>query len=504
MGAKTSGLFFSFIFLFLASSCVKHSERKVRPVKGYGGPTEIPIAPKVSRGDYLSGKEFCEYYKKITVNENGRPVKKPLIEGEFGKWVKVPKNYSNRDEGFTEIYAWTLRPFDPASPSVVNIDGGPGQNSHGLQNAVPKPWNEIFIDQRGLGCSAFESYDDYINPRNYSSMNNVMDMEEVRKAYGIPRWALYGVSYGTVPATMYASQFSLATVSLVLEGVVFDYQDLHVGEWKAEKLNWILDQLSESQQKGFSKILDNDHYGPILGRAISATAFAGRGYQQFLDLLKETIRDEENIDWQRLDETEKKLQGQMIEGLSQKPLAVDRQVHFSLFCQELGGLREKKTLHWNESTLRFSAEVDESLPQSCADVGVQKDDENVYSAEKFKVTAPVVYFQGSHDSATLARGAFKHWQQVPQGSAQFLLYRKGGHNPNTELLIGRDTPAALRLAQQGLYLRALSGGTLSDSLLQTVNMHLPEGEGWKSFRQNSGSQSFFDELRGIEKQIALF
>ena len=106
-----SGLFLSLLSL---SAC-NHSDDG-----GGGGPAAVnpPIIKKVTKESYLSGAAFCNTYKEITGKE-------------VGKFIEVPKDYSNPSKGNLKIYAHTLRAFDPSKESYIFVDGGPGQNTHG-------------------------------------------------------------------------------------------------------------------------------------------------------------------------------------------------------------------------------------------------------------------------------------------------------------------------------------------------------------------------------------
>ena len=80
-------------------------------------------------------------------------------------------------------------------------------------------------------------------------------MEEIRKAFGISQWSIYGVSYGTVPATMYGSKYRSNTKSVVLEGVFGRPDQVHLISYKVEKMNLALASLNSKQRIAFSEII---------------------------------------------------------------------------------------------------------------------------------------------------------------------------------------------------------------------------------------------------------
>ena len=209
-------------------------------------PLKAPVIKVVTKDTYMSGKKFCSTYNKITSKE-------------YGKYISVPMDYNDSKKGNLEIYAYTMSPFDSAKPTYIYIDGGPGQNTHGMMpDYLSGSYNELRFDQRGLGCSSPETWEQYTDATIYSSLNNIKDMDLIRKGYGIDQWSVYGVSYGTVPATMYGSKFPGQTRSVVLEGVVGNLTDLHDSDYKAEKMNLALANLNLAQKKTFSKLINSD------------------------------------------------------------------------------------------------------------------------------------------------------------------------------------------------------------------------------------------------------
>jgi pimeloyl-ACP methyl ester carboxylesterase len=129
---------------------------------------------------------------------------------------------------------------------ILALSGGPGQAgvallddfAYSMRRAGPRPI--VVLDQRGTGdsgllrCRALEKADllkagkeaavcarslgarrDY-----YRSDDTVADIEALRAALRIRKWALYGVSYGTRVATLYAQRHPERVDRLVLDSVV--------------------------------------------------------------------------------------------------------------------------------------------------------------------------------------------------------------------------------------------------------------------------------------------
>lgn len=157
-------------------------------------------APAVAA--YRSGRELCGDRVRPTSNE----------KNEYGFFVR---------SGQTEIYAWTRKPFSVSKKTVVFVNGGPGDHAHDSALQLSQ-WNVVFFDQRGIACSRPSSETLFLDRRFYSSQNAVQDIEAIRQFLKLRKISLYGVSYGTVPAHLYAATFPAFTRAVVLEGVVAD------------------------------------------------------------------------------------------------------------------------------------------------------------------------------------------------------------------------------------------------------------------------------------------
>ncbi len=137
----------------------------------------------------------------------------------------------------------------PADPFVF-ITGGPGEAATQdyvlLSRAferVREKRDIVLVDQRGTGQShplvcpsseADSASDDAsiqaqvnrcveqmdADPRYYTTLDAVADLEQVRAALGYPQLNLYGVSYGTRVAQAYLAQYPDRVRTVILDGVV--------------------------------------------------------------------------------------------------------------------------------------------------------------------------------------------------------------------------------------------------------------------------------------------
>jgi len=132
--------------------------------------------------------------------------------------------------------------------AIISLAGGPGQSAlpftesfDELLGPIAATRDLIVFDQRGIGlshplsCHAFEqprlshSYGQLIEtcasqlgPTRsfYTTADTVADIEAVRQAGGYEKLVLYGTSYGTKVAEMYAQAYPSHVEALVLDSVV--------------------------------------------------------------------------------------------------------------------------------------------------------------------------------------------------------------------------------------------------------------------------------------------
>lgn len=457
-------------------------------------PVGLPEVRKVSRENYMTGRKFCSFYSSVTASERG-------------KRVTVPRDYSDYSKGSIEIYAYTRTTFNPSLPSYIFVDGGPGQNTHGLPDATDGKFNEIRFDQRGLGCSAPESYDTYKDPTLYSTENTVLDMDQIRKAYGIQTWSIYGVSYGTVPATQYGSKFSNHTTSIVLEGVVGKPDLLHRWSYKSSKINHILQGLSLVDRQAFTQLMNEKSEDTAL---VLSFLFGGYFYQDLglreLRGLMPYIVSYGQIQREILKqarENSKKNQKESLNKPPQQPGGIDENVMGIIYCRELQ-YREKgkTTLNYSHDVGFFEDSANSSAnSEACETLGVRATDERPYKIENFPIQNNVYYFQGSHDGATLALGARQHWKAVPQGKSFFMLAQKGGHNPNLTRLFDSGN-FSLQTKQKQLFIQALSGLEISVSDIDSANLYAKPSQSWRLWTSPGAAEADFEqELDGIRRVV---
>ena len=159
--------------------------------------------------------------------------------------ISVPLDPSGQVPGRVELSVKRFSPVAHPTGTVIALAGGPGQSSiqvlplfiSALQPALGHRALVVF-DGRGIGRSEpLECRTTFaqlsvpgllgrcalrLEPgsRFYATTDTVSDIETVRRALSIGRFALYGVSYGTLGALDYARAYPEHVDHLILDSVV--------------------------------------------------------------------------------------------------------------------------------------------------------------------------------------------------------------------------------------------------------------------------------------------
>jgi proline iminopeptidase len=466
---------------------------------------DIPIIQKVTKETYMNGQQFCAKYVNTT---------NPLSK-EIGKWIEVPFDYSGSKKT-TKIYTYVKKEFNPNLPSFIFVDGGPGQNTHTYKDILENEFNEIHFDQRGVGCSAPATWEEYSDQALYSSLYTANDIDEVRKVYGLETVSVYGVSYGTIPATIYANKFEKRTNSLVLEGVLGRVENLARHTYSVEKFNLIIDSLSPVQRQAFDKIMSGSGSEKemfVLMYFLGTAGYQDGGYRNVRDnYFSKLFPASGGTDPEVFNRAYKNiLKYENPYDTPQHPGSVDDNVLTRFYCKELGGFsKDKFNLNYNKIRGFFeeAARNKTTWADDCAKQGITKDMEKPYDEREFPTSVPVYYLQGSHDGATIADGALNHWKHVPQAESYFLLSLKGGHNPALSKM--RSSDQEISKAHKQLFQKALTAKPITHDFVKSLNSPIIETKNedekrfkfitWELFTSNKSNFSEIEkEFGGLRR-----
>lgn len=429
--------------------------------------------------DFISGHELC------TRTKTKRP-------GEIGYFIKAPvKSASSQTTSFTEIYFWTYLEFDKQKPSMIYVNGGPGGSSHFSKIIGMKDWNIIFFDQRGTACSRPTTFTDYKNTNYLSSQIIAEDMDLIRQHLQIQKWSIYGHSYGTVPATLYAHLFPQNTTALVLEGVI-DRGDSDLYRTPRRKFltQQFVNQLDEALKDKIDKIATSwgiDYFSKLL----MSLMYADLPFANVEDYLKKiVIQNEVEASENSALFLSQKVTTQIppnpnIEVTSTEDLDNDWNslLGFSepnwtiITCKELRSNQIESYFFYEWLERKFHFVNNESAwkqrLQSCYNLNITDEMmQTPYDAANLRLQVPTTYFQGTTDGSTEAPKAVRHFKTNTSSNKQIFLKINGGHspmiNPLFVLSTDKETLNANQLATSQIFRKALRGEKIEVSELATV------------------------------------
>ncbi|MDL9978220.1 prolyl aminopeptidase [Microbacterium sp. ASV49] len=110
---------------------------------------------------------------------------------------------------------------NPEGKPVVFLHGGPGSGTSPWQRRFfdPEAYRIILFDQRGCGRSTPHASEPEADLKHNTTWHLVADMELLRKNFGIPKWQVFGGSWGSALALAYAEAYPEHVTELVLRGI---------------------------------------------------------------------------------------------------------------------------------------------------------------------------------------------------------------------------------------------------------------------------------------------
>lgn len=322
-------------------------------------------------------------------------------------------------ESFPYKYQY-VRGTDDSKPVIVFMPGGPGGGAitDDWSGFVPEGYGVVLTDQRGANCNDRRS--DGFPAAGYQTRYLADDVVEIVRHEGLRNYILYGHSYGTMHATMVASQIEArrkagedlaAPAAVVLEGVIghaFGAGEA-VGhfqkEWAHVKTR-LAPEVQERLRKVSLPFAELDDVAGRWGTLLQNGLYAGR-FPQGNDLAR-------SINFLGTDE-----EPQLRELVANSQTGADG--YGELF--KIIGCREIFVDFPHRMVLRRGELTPEG--QTCA--GGELVD--AYDSQNWPIEAPTFYFAGARDPATpLAHAEYAYAHSVSR-NRNLIMVGEAGHSP---------------------------------------------------------------------------
>jgi pimeloyl-ACP methyl ester carboxylesterase len=330
--------------------------------------------------------------------------------------------FPERADSPTFGYSFKVFPgTDPDAPTVIHLPGGPGQPSIAAERQpgfVPEEYTLILTDPRGVGCNAPASAEHYPDDF-YQTIHSAGDVLAIVEHLQLDDYILYGISYGTVLATVTGSvaeaEGKQPPRALVLEGIVGRaFEDGEVEE--SYQLEWrdIRDRLPEGiRAQLMTEPLPLGLSAEEWGAGI--TTMLSLGMAQFEGTVAEVLLY--NLAPEATEEQRAALREAVL-GLGESLVDVfGQRLHDVIACHEI-----------TETNFRaFKLESGELVRTEayCTSDPVDRP----YFASDWLVTAPIYYFNGTNDPNTPIWQAQAHYEAQTMAERHFVAISGAGHNP---------------------------------------------------------------------------
>jgi proline iminopeptidase len=133
---------------------------------------------------------------------------------------------------------------NPNGVPVVFLHGGPGSGCNPTQRRFfdPAHYHIVLFDQRGCGRSKPQG-----ETLENTTQDLVADIEALRVHLNIAKWHVFGGSWGSTLALVYANQHTDKVISLVLRGIFLS---------RTSELNWFLGEVSQFYPEVWQALVD--------------------------------------------------------------------------------------------------------------------------------------------------------------------------------------------------------------------------------------------------------
>lgn len=130
---------------------------------------------------------------------------------------------------------------NPAGTPAVFLHGGPGAGCSPDHRRLfdPRRYNVLLFDQRGCGRSR-----PHASLEHNTTWHLVADIERLREMLGVPRWLVFGGSWGSTLALAYAQAHTERVSALILRGI-FTLRRSELHWYYQDGASWLFPDLWE-------------------------------------------------------------------------------------------------------------------------------------------------------------------------------------------------------------------------------------------------------------------
>lgn len=267
----------------LMAERIKGSQLKIFPKSDHSMESDVPESYFGAINVFISAQQLLDFYPVTTLHEE--------------HWIPVSDIH--------QIYV--ARYGNPNGIPVIMLHGGPGSSSADFFPRFfdPEKYNIIVSDQRGAGKSKPKG-----EMRENTTQDLIKDIETIREFFTIEKCVIFGGSWGSSLALMYAESYPQNVMGLILRGIfLVRAQDpnafledgsiasqRHPKEWEAFKVmtQGLIDEAGLKLVIGKDRMYEDIYYAlvfhPNMAIAKKAAGYLA-GWEKFCSFLKPSQAD---------------------------------------------------------------------------------------------------------------------------------------------------------------------------------------------------------------------
>ncbi len=353
--------------------------------------------------------------------------------------------------------SFRYKPADPGQPTLIYFPGGPGSTSIKdtiLPFGLPSGTGLIETDPRGIGCNQIpgEILPDNFFSTTYIAKDGLAIINELK----IEKYIIYGISYGTMVATVAAGLAEKGQAprpqAVILEGVLgraFRPSEVYQGyidQWnlvREQLTSEIRDLLNQDEPLGISA----SDWGKGLSSALTIGLFPGKS-DYILDLLSGLSANASEAARQHL-----------ILGItSQEKQPANSsigQLFKSITCREITS--EVFSYEYNGDFNLDHGLLKGVTGHLCDGISMDAP----FDTRQWKTSAPIYYFEGDRDPSTPMFQAKYNFKSQTKSDRTFVTVEGGGHPAFILNLIDCKT---------NIWSSIIAGGQGLDAALKTCKL----------------------------------
>lgn len=348
----------------------------------------------------------------------------------IGDECSIVQQIKSNDGKINEVpYLFKYKPAQNNAPTVVFIPGGPGDilsiyklDEFMAMVGVPQNFGIILIDPRFTGINRSDTALSFTN--SITSFGVAEDIYSIITSLNIDNYILYGVSYGTVPATIVAAiAKNNPPRAVVLDGTVgraFKQSEYHKEfskQWTTfvqsiDRNTWVK---FKDRVKNFikQKLFTPDDFGEII-----LALFMPDPNEGALAFVNQVAHAPEQGAYAYI-----KYYVDLIHGIHADKGT--KLFHALILCREIS-----PDSHPDSADFAFNGESDELQSGGRANCSqyIKSKQINLFDSKKYQISVPIIYLQGENDPATPTPQSLYHFKNQKTATEKYYVYRpKGRH-----------------------------------------------------------------------------